>query len=168
MTDTSVSRHWIKCTNLDILIQLSCRKTWLVSSFSKTFPFDRAPSGSRLRSTSAWSCRSTSTTRSKTEKDTRWSSMRKYVRVLHSLSARIISHLHNQSSAHVASSTSTCRVSLWGWLALCWMNAISTSSCQYNVPLLCLMNSTEACNCSYAYEWRPSEISSTTAQILSS
>lgn len=37
-------------------------------------------------------------------------------------------------------------------LALCWMNAIFTSSCQYNVLLLCLMNSITACNCSYAYE----------------
>lgn len=37
-------------------------------------------------------------------------------------------------------------------LALCWMNAIFTSSCQYNVLLLCVMNSVTACNCSCAYE----------------
>lgn len=43
-------------------------------------------------------------------------------------------------------------IGAWRDSALCAMNAIFTSSCQYNVPLLSLINGVTACNCSYAYE----------------
>lgn len=36
--------------------------------------------------------------------------------------------------------------------ALCALNAIFTSSCQYNMPLLSLIKGVTARNCSYAYE----------------
>lgn len=58
-----------------------------VRSHSRTLLSNRAPLASRLKSTSAWSCRSTSTTRSKTEKATRWSSTGKYVHIYPPLSS---------------------------------------------------------------------------------
>lgn len=168
----------------DILIQFSCRKNVICdcllfkylqfyynpvmfTGLNKCFQsnnlfFDRALLGLRLRLTNAWSCQSTSTTRSKTEKDTRWCLMGKYVHILLSLAA-IHPQPYNQTKVATIRPCCLFCLSVLGVImgdligtqcafALCWMSAIFTSSCQYNVLLLCLMNSIMACNCSYAYE----------------
>ena len=122
---------------------------------------DRAPLDLKLRLTNVWSCRSTSTTRSKTERDTRWSLMGKYVRIHPSLfTGTICLQPHNQRKVEYISPCRTFHLGVildgstgtQKALALCWRGAIVASSRRYNVLLLYLMNSLTASNCSYAYE----------------
>lgn len=57
--------------------------------------FDRALLGLRLRLISVWSCQNTSTTRSRTERDTRWSLTAKYV-----INGLFFQHLQKKTQQH--------------------------------------------------------------------
>lgn len=59
---------------------------------------------------------------------------------------------HQRWTSPLPLTSAACLIGAAPALALCALNAIFTSSRQYNVPLLSLMNSVTACNCSYAYE----------------
>lgn len=97
----------------------------------------------KLRLTSVWSCRNTSTTRSRTERVTRWSS-----------TGRCVAGSGEKKEKRKEKGTKMHKVDLDElWLAggvaglallqLCaGMNSVFTSRCQYNVPLL------------YSHEWR--------------